>query len=124
MRSSQALTQSVFGALVATGHFDVLEGVIAECGRPAFAGDLRANTMASEKHVTWLAEPRPTTVDVWLEAPTRRIAVECKLTESVAGRFRDRTATQNIAPEPPLRSEGARTYRHFWAGTPHGEVTL
>jgi hypothetical protein len=86
MRSSQALTQSVFGGLAVTGHLGVLEEVYAECGRPAFANYFRAHTMEFEKQVTWLAEPRSTSVDVWFDAPTRRIAVECKLTESEFGR--------------------------------------
>jgi hypothetical protein len=85
MRSSQALTQSVFGALAATGQLGALGGVTAECGRPAFAEDLEAHMMTFEKQVSWLAEPRPTAVDVWFEA-LHRIAVECKLTESEFGR--------------------------------------
>ena len=36
MKSSQALTQSVFGALAATGHLAALGALTAECGRSAF----------------------------------------------------------------------------------------
>lgn len=36
MKSSQALTQSVFGALAAFDRLDILAGIEAECVRPAF----------------------------------------------------------------------------------------
>src|SRR5262245_18122017 len=71
MRSSQALTQSVFGALAATGQLGALGDVTAECGRSAFAKNLEAHIMTFEKQVSWLAEPRPTAVDVWFEARRR-----------------------------------------------------
>lgn len=103
MRSSQALTQSVFGALAATGRIDVLESVDAECGRPAFAKELRTHTMTFEKNVTWLAEPRPTSVDVWFETSNRRIAVECKLTESEFGRC----SRPKLARDDPSYCDGS-----------------
>jgi hypothetical protein len=88
MKSSQALTQSVFGALAATGHLAVLGAVTAECGRPAFTGTpnlLHMKHMKLEQDVNWLGEPRPTSIDVCFENPQYRIAVECKLSEGVFG---------------------------------------
>ena len=81
LKSSQALAQSVFGALGSFGRLDLLDGVIAECGRPAFLEDTRGASLVLEHHVRTLGEPRPTSVDMLLEARSRRVAVECKLTE-------------------------------------------
>ena len=83
--SSQSLTQSVFGAVRAFGRLDLLEGVMAECGRPAFLEVARGGSLVLEHAVRSLAEPRPTSVDVWLEAGSRRVAVECKFTEREFG---------------------------------------
>lgn len=84
-KSSQALAQSVFGALGSFGRLDLLNGVIAECGRPAFLEDARCASLVLEHDVRTLAEPRPTSIDVLLEAGCRRVAVECKLTERKFG---------------------------------------
>ena len=84
-KSSQALTQSVFAALDCFGRLDLLDGIIAECGRPAFLEDTRSASLVLEHEVRSLGEPRPTSVDVFLEAPSRRVAVECKLTERAFG---------------------------------------
>ena len=84
-KSSQALTQSVFGALGAFGRLDLLDGVIAECGRPAFLVDTSNASLVLEHEVRSLGEPRPTSVDVFLDARSRRVAVECKLTEREFG---------------------------------------
>jgi Restriction Endonuclease associating with ARP len=85
MKSSQALTQSVFGALAATGHLAVLGALTAECGRPAFTETPNLLNMTLEQPVNWLGEPRPTSIDVCFESPRYRIAVECKLSESLFG---------------------------------------
>ena len=85
LRSSQALTQSVFGALGAFGRLDLLEGVLAECGRPAFLTDTEGASLALEYQVSTLGEPRPTSVDVLLEGASRRVAVECKFMEDKFG---------------------------------------
>ena len=86
LRSSQALTQSVFGALGAFGRLDLLEGVLAECGRPAFLTDTEGASLALEHQVSTLGEPRPTGVDVLLECTSQRVAVECKFMEDEFGR--------------------------------------
>ena len=83
--SSQSLTQSVFGAVHAFGRLDLLDSAVAECGRPAFLEDTRGASLALEHNVRSLDEPRPTSVDVWLEAGSRRVAVECKFTEREFG---------------------------------------
>jgi hypothetical protein len=85
MKSSQALTQSVFGALAATGHLAALGAVTAECGRSAFTETQNLLRMTLEQNVNWLGEPRPTSIDVCFESPHYRIAVESKLSESVFG---------------------------------------
>ena len=85
LTSSQALTQSVFGAIGAFDRLDVLQGVPAECGRPAFFDDHRGWSLVLEHDVHGLDEPRPTSIDVMLSAPHRRVAVECKFTEQEFG---------------------------------------
>ncbi len=85
-RSSQALAQSVFAALDCFGRLDLLDDVTAECGRPAFLEDTRSASLVLEHEVRSLGEPRSTSVDVFLHAPFKRVAVECKLTEPEFGR--------------------------------------
>lgn len=85
MKSSQALTQSVFGALAATGHLAALGALTADCGRSAFTETPNLLRMTLEQDVNWLGEPRPTSIDVCFECPHYRIAVECKLSENAFG---------------------------------------
>jgi hypothetical protein len=85
LRSSQALAQSVFGAIDAHGRLDLLAGVTGECGRPAFFRDDESWTLGFEQEVRTLAEPRPTSVDVFLSRSDQRVAVECKFTEQNFG---------------------------------------
>ena len=85
-RSSQALTQSVFGALGAFDRLDLLEGVLAECGRPAFLTDTGGASLTLEHQVSTLGEPRRTGVDVLLEGSSQRVAIECKFMEEEFGR--------------------------------------
>lgn len=85
MASSQALAQSVFGGLAVLGRLDVLEGLEAEDGRPAFFESSAGFALELEHAVSTLGEPRPTSVDALLEGP-RRVAVEVKLTEADFGR--------------------------------------
>jgi restriction endonuclease-like protein len=84
MRSSQALAQSVFGSLAALGKTHVLANIPAEGGLPAFGGGGANSSVELEVSVQHLGEPRPTSVDVWLNG-TQRVAVECKLTEPEFG---------------------------------------
>ncbi len=81
LRSSQALTQSVFGAIAAFDRLDILDDVKAECGRPAFSNDHRGWRLELEHEVHTLGEPRPTSVDVLLSGSQGRVAIECKFTE-------------------------------------------
>jgi hypothetical protein len=85
LRSSQALAQSVFGAISAFERLGVFEAVTAECGRPAFFQTHRGWTVALEHEVDTLGEPRPTSIDVLLSGPDRRVAIECKFTEAEFG---------------------------------------
>lgn len=84
-RSSQALAQSVFGAVSAFGRLDMLEGISADCGRPAFLQDVRSASLVLEHQVRCLGEPRRTSVDVLLAAGSGRVAVECKFMECEFG---------------------------------------
>ncbi len=84
-RSSQALAQGVFGAVGAFGRLDVLNSIVADCGRPAFLEDARRASLVLEHRVRHLGEPRRTSVDVFLEAGSKRVAVECRLMEREFG---------------------------------------
>ena len=85
LKSSQALAQSVFGALCAFDRLDLLQNMPAECGRPAFFEDHRGWTLDFEHELHHLEEPRPTSLDVLLSGPKRQVAIECKFTEREFG---------------------------------------
>ena len=85
LKSSQALAQSVFGALYAFDRLDLLQDVHAECGQPAFLEDRNDWTLCLEYEMDNLREPRPTSVDVLLSGPEKRVAIECKFTEQEFG---------------------------------------
>ena len=85
LKSSQVLCQSVFGAIRAFDRFDLLQDVVAECGRPAFYRDFRGVALELEYEVDWLGEPRPTSIDALLRGSQELVAVECKFTESEFG---------------------------------------
>ena len=85
LKSSQALTQSVFGAVRAFDRFDLLRDVSAECGRPAFFEDHHDWSLIFEHEVDSLQEPRRTSIDVLLSGLRRRVAIECKFTERKFG---------------------------------------
>ncbi len=71
----------MFGAISAFDRLEALATITAECGRPAFFQTHRGWTVALEHEVDTLGEPRPTSVDVLLSGPGRRVAIECKFTE-------------------------------------------
>lgn len=87
LRSSQALTQCVFGAIAAYGQEGLLSSITTECGRPAFADKPVEWKIELEHEVDSLGEKqdRKTSVDVMLETPEQRVAVECKLAEKAFG---------------------------------------
>ena len=85
LKSSQALAQSVFGALCAFERLDLLRNVTAECGRPAFGPIPCGATFDFEHEFRTLNEPRPTSIDVLLCGRGTRVAVECKFTEREFG---------------------------------------
>ena len=85
MASSQALSQSVFGGLEATRRLQALEGLAAEDGYPAFFDSFSDHRLKLEHAADTLNEPRPTSVDAFLDGRTR-VAVEVKFTESEFGR--------------------------------------
>ena len=83
MRSSQALAQTVFANLQASGELAALAEWTDDEGLPVFPDGARGE-MHLEQTIGHLREPRPTQVDVWFEGSTR-VAVECKLTEAEVG---------------------------------------
>ena len=85
LKSSQALAQSVFGAIYAFDRLDLLQDVRTECWRPAFFEDHKGWTLEFEHEVDNLGEPRPTSVDVLLSGPENRVSIECKFTEQEFG---------------------------------------
>ena len=88
LKSSQALAQSVFGAIRAFDRLDLLQNVNAECGRSAFHEDLRGWTLDFEYELRCLGENRRarTSIDVFLLGPANRVAIECKFTEQDFGK--------------------------------------
>ena len=85
MTSSQALALSVFGNLKWHGMTTLLDGLRCEQGMPVFAGrDLSPSRFRMEYEVRYLGEPRPTSVDVFLDGP-QPMPIECKLTEPEVG---------------------------------------
>ena len=60
------------------------------------------------RDVSWLGEPRPTSIDVCFESPQYRIAVECKLSEIVFG-----TCSRLRLPrDNPSYCDGSYTIQH------------
>jgi hypothetical protein len=80
MQSSQAIAQSVFGTISAFNCLPLLANIVAEDGRQAFGPTLDKAVLYMERAINTLREPRPTSIDVWLEG-SYRVAVECKLAE-------------------------------------------
>ena len=129
-RSSQALTQSVFGGIAAFNRLDLLEEVYAECGRPAFFDNRGKWAVDFEYDVSGLGEPRSTSIDVLLTRPYQRVAIECKFMEVAFG-VCSRTDRRQY-PEPEQHCDGnyriqsGRRYRcaltelgiQYWAHLP------
>ncbi len=91
LHSSQALAQSVFGAVSAFGRLDVLKGIAAECGHRAFFTDSDGWRLEMEHAVDDInalneRKKSRTSIDVLLDRPGRRVAVECKFMETEFGR--------------------------------------
>jgi Restriction Endonuclease associating with ARP len=80
MQSSQAIAQSVFGTIESFNCLPLLANVIEEDGRQAFSPASEKTTLHMEREIDFFGEPRPTSIDVWLEGPYR-VAIECKLAE-------------------------------------------
>jgi hypothetical protein len=86
MRSSQALVQSIFGHLRATNSLDVLADLRCDRGlQPFRLCQTDGTNLFLEREVTYMGEPRPTSMDVFIDAAPR-IALECKLSERDVGR--------------------------------------
>jgi len=85
MKSSQALAQTVFGNLCAAERFAVLDDLATEEGARPFQGiSADPRLLCLERAVTWLGEPRPTSIDVSI-CGNPAVAIECKFTEGEVG---------------------------------------
>lgn len=111
MSSSQALAQSVFGNLKASGRLHLLHGLFCEDGLPAFDDwDPSSGTVTLEQKVGHLGEPRPTSIDAFFSSSDYSIAVECKLTEQEVGSCSRPDLTEK---DPTYHQEYCDgTYRH------------
>ncbi len=85
LKSSQALSQSILGAVDVFNCLHLLQDVQAECGRPAFFEQDSGFVLEFEHEVRWLAEPQPTSIDVLLRGSRRHVVIECKFTEREFG---------------------------------------
>lgn len=88
LKSSQALAQSVFAAIEAFDRYDILAKARSECGRVAFFESYYGWSLALEHEVATLNErpSRRTNIDVLMGSPSKRVAVECKFTETGFGK--------------------------------------
>ncbi|KKK52735.1 hypothetical protein LCGC14_3101920, partial [marine sediment metagenome] len=85
MTSSQALTQSVFGNLKVLEKLDCLADIKSDEGQALFFKNPNlSENIILEYSVSYLSEPRSTSVDVFIEGDYR-VAVECKLSEAEVG---------------------------------------
>lgn len=86
MTSSQALAQSVFANLKILNCLHYLAEVTDESGEPLF-GDAQVtpSNLALEHEVSFLGEPRPTNLDVFISGDYQ-VAIECKFTETDVGK--------------------------------------
>ncbi len=85
MNSSQALAHSIFGNLLIHGHMNCLLELKDENGLNLFGEDMiTADNFKMEHKVSYLGEPRPTTLDGFISGP-HKIAIECKFTEQEVG---------------------------------------
>ena len=93
MRSSQALTQSVFGTLIVMDKLNLLSGVRTENGEPAFFGSAPDRDLCHLEHrCLSLGErkDRETQSDVYFDGALP-VSVECKFSED---RFGECSQTQ------------------------------
>lgn len=85
MRSSQALVQSVFGHLLAANALDSIRQVQCDLGFQPFANcGSGGSNLCLECNVTYLGEPRPTSMDIFIDG-VPRVSVECKMSEQDVG---------------------------------------
>ncbi len=106
MRSSQALAQTVFGNLSVQGKQHLLRKLVCDDGQAAFSSDVATRHIKFELELKHLGEPRPTSIDVWIDRPSP-IAIECKFTEADFGR----------CSRPSLRPNDASYERQFCDGS-------
>ena len=85
MNSSQALAQSILGNLAINGSLHYLSEIKDDEGQNLFGkAQISSNNFAMEYKVSYLGEPRPTSLDGYVSGDYR-IAIECKFTEAELG---------------------------------------
>lgn len=85
MKSSQALTESIFLNLFENDCMNLLTSVVDDDELPLMGSwQGSSDGIICEYEVSWLGEPRPTSIDVFFNGDYR-VAVECKLTEREFG---------------------------------------
>lgn len=85
MNSSQALAQSIFGNLAIYGYLHCLTELQDDDGKPLLGGvKVSSWNFEMEFKVTYLGEPRPTSLDIYI-SNGYRVAIECKFTETKVG---------------------------------------
>jgi hypothetical protein len=85
MNSSQALAQSVFGNLSLYDCLETLSDLQDDEGGFLFnAAQLNSENFCMEFKVSYLGEPKPTSLDVYFFGEYR-VAIECKFTENEVG---------------------------------------
>jgi Restriction Endonuclease associating with ARP len=108
MKSSQALVQSVFGNLCAMKLCSALQAVTTEEGSYPFQEvSPDGSSLALERRVATLGEPRPTSIDISIQGPLK-VAVECKLAEYDVGHC----SRPNLDEDDPGHCDGSYRCQH------------
>lgn len=106
MKSSQAIVQSIFGNLRAMRKCHLLRPIATEESlRPFESVEADGASLGLERKVAMLQEPRPTSIDLYVDA-FPRVAIECKLTEADVGHC----SRPRLSENEPDYCDGS--YRH------------
>lgn len=129
MKSSQALAQSVFGNLKASGKWQVLQSLTGDDGESIFFPAPGAEVQALLEHEMDYLDKKAqaaSRVDVFLLQGPYRTAVECKLAEPAFGRCSrplpkpDDTRSDKSTGDSSYTSQQGRPFRCSLAGAGAG----
>lgn len=109
MNSSQPLAQSVLGNLAVHNESHCLTEITDEDSEESLFGDaeLSSDNFVMERKVTYLGEPRPTSLDGFISGKYQ-VAIECKFAESEVG----------SCSRPRLRPSEPNYEAEFWSWEP------